>query len=93
MIVSQKQIEFERQLDLTNIRQFRKTGDLNCLAEAYDKYLPLVYGVAYKNFQNRSKSQQTVIKVFEKLTVDAVRNDIHCLRSWIYKTVNGYCSE
>jgi RNA polymerase sigma-70 factor, ECF subfamily len=91
MIFTHKQIEFERQLDLTNLRQFRKTGDLSYLEDAYDKYLPLVYGVAYKCIQNRSKAQQLVIKVFDKLTVDALSNDIHCLRSWIYKAIKGYC--
>ncbi len=40
-----KQLEFDRQLDLLQIKEFRRTGDMEVLGALYQKYMHLVYGV------------------------------------------------
>ncbi|HKM94321.1 MAG TPA: hypothetical protein VJY41_11765 [Prolixibacteraceae bacterium] len=91
MFSTNKQIEFERQLDLTLIRQFRKTGKLDLLSDAFDKYVPLLYGVAYKFLKNRTASQSAVVLIFEKLCIETVKTDINNLRQWLYVEIKDYC--
>jgi len=86
-----KQLEFDRQLDLTLIRQFRKSSDLGLLGQVYAKYVPLVYGVAYKYLKNRSLCQDLVINLFEKLTIEAVKQEIANFRTWLYVATRNQC--
>ena len=93
MVSTNKQIEFERQLDLTLLRQFQKTADLDILSEAFEKYVPLLYGVAYKFLKNREASQNAVASIFEKLRIETVKTDINNLRLWLYLEIKDYCNK
>jgi hypothetical protein len=91
MVASRKQIEFERQIDLSLIRQFKKSGNIDNMKEVYEKYVPLIYGVAYRITQNRHKAQMAIIVVFERLTVEAIKSEIENIREWIYNEVKNFC--
>jgi len=88
---SLKQQEFDRQLDLTQIRQFRKTGDIEILGKVYEKYMPLVYGIGLKYFKNRVMAQDLVMQIFEKLTVELVKQDVSNFKSWLYVVAKNQC--
>ena len=88
---SLKQQEFDKQLDLTQIRQFRRTGDLELLGNLYQKYMPLVYGVGLKYFKNRVIAQDVVMQIFEKLAIEAVKSDILNFKSWLYVVTKNHC--
>lgn len=88
---SLKQQEFDKQLDLTQIRQFRRTSDLEILGELYQKYMPLVYGVGLKYFKNRAMAQDIVMQVFEKLCIEAIKQDILNFKSWLYVVAKNHC--
>ncbi|MDA3929482.1 MAG: sigma-70 family RNA polymerase sigma factor [Prolixibacteraceae bacterium] len=88
---SLKQQEFDRQLDLTQIRQFRNSGDLEILGTLYEKYMHLVYGVGLKYFKNRDQASEIVMQVFEKLTVEAGKQEITNFRSWLYVVAKNQC--
>lgn len=91
MPASIKQLEFDRQLDLTQIRAFRNSGDLEILGKLYHKYMYLVYGVGLKYFKNREKAKDLVMLVFEKLTIEVVKHDISNFRSWLYVVAKNQC--
>ena len=86
-----KQEEFDRQLDLTQIRAFRKNGDLEILGRIYLKYMPLVYGVGLKYLKNRVMAQDLVMQVFEKLTIEVVRHEIKNFKGWLYVMAKNQC--
>ncbi len=86
-----KQLEFDRQLDLLQIREFKKTGDLEILGKIYSKYIHLVYGVSLKYLKNREAAQDAVMQIFEKLTVEAIRQEIGHFRNWLYVVSKNYC--
>lgn len=86
-----KQIEFDRQLDLLQIREFRKTGDLEILSKIYYKYIHLVYGVCLKYLKNRDAAQDAVMQIFEKLTVEAIRQEIGHFRNWLFVVTKNHC--
>lgn len=91
MPASIKQQEFDRQLDLTQIRAFRNTDDLEILGELYHKYMFLVYGLGLKYFKNREKAKDLVMQVFEKLTVEVVKHEIKNFRTWLYVVAKNQC--
>ena len=91
MPLSIKQDEFDKQLDLTQIRNFRKTADLDLLGQLYHKYMPLVYGVGLKYLKNRVMAQDLVMQVFEKLTVELVKHEIQNFKSWLYAVAKNQC--
>jgi RNA polymerase sigma-70 factor, ECF subfamily len=86
-----KQLEFDRQLDLLQIREFRKTGDMEILGKIYYKYIHLVYGVCLKYLKNRDASQDAVMQIFEKLTIEAIRQEIGHFKNWLYVVSKNYC--
>lgn len=88
MLSSIKQLEFDKQLDLLKIREFRKYSDLAVLSEVFDKYIFLIYGVALKYLADRDKAKALVAVIFEKLTIASVKDEIKDLRGWVYaKTI------
>ena len=86
-----KQLEFDRQLDLLQIRDFRKTGDMEILGRIYYKYIHLVYGVCLKYLKDRDAAQDAVIEIFEKLTIEAIRQEIGHFKNWLYVVSKNYC--
>jgi len=86
-----KQLEFDRQLDLLQIKEFRRTGDMEVLGALYQKYMHLVYGVCIKYLKNRSDAQDAVINIFEKLTIEAIRQEIGHFKNWLFVVTKNHC--
>jgi RNA polymerase sigma-70 factor (ECF subfamily) len=91
MPLSKKQVEFDRQLDLVQIREFRKTGNLEILGGLYQKYMHLVYGLCLKYLKNRADAQDAVMQIFEKLTIEAVKQEINHFKNWLYVVSKNHC--
>lgn len=91
MSLSIKQEQFDKQLDLTQIRYFRKTGDLDTLGKLYNKYMPLIYGVGLKYLKDRRMAQDLVMQVFENLTVDVLKHEILNFKSWLFVIAKNQC--
>lgn len=91
MPLTLKQEQFDKQLDLTQVRQFRKTGDVELLKQVYAKYITLIYGIGLKYLHDRSKSKELLRKVFDQLLVEASKYEISNLRNWLYIAARSYC--
>lgn len=92
MPLTLKQEQFDKQLDLTQMRQFRKTGDIDLLKQLYTKYIPLVYGIGLKYLHDRLKSKELLRKVFDQLSIEAAKYEISHLKNWLYITAKSACS-
>ncbi len=91
MASSLKQLEFERQLDLVTIRDFRKNGNIETLNNLYSKYIYLVYGLGLKYFKSKERARHLVETLFEKLTIELINKEISNLRGWLYVVARNYC--
>lgn len=91
MAKTQKQIEFERQIDISLLRQFKKYRKIELLSEVYNRYVPLVYGLALNRLNQNKAAQKTVIAVFEQLTIDAIKTDIGNLHNLIFELTSKCC--
>lgn len=92
MPLTLKQEQFDKQLDLTQMRQFRKTGDIDLLKQLYTKYIPLVYGIGLKYLHDRLKSKELLRKVFDQLSAEAAKQEISHLKNWLYMAAKSSCS-
>ncbi len=73
------------------LQQYLDTGKLDVLAELYNKYIHLVYGVCLKYLSNRDESKDAVSKIFEILITEIPKFEIQNFKSWLYVVTKNYC--
>jgi len=73
------------------LEEYRKTGELNLLGKLYEPYMPLLYGVCYRYFNDREKSEDAVMGIFESLIVKLRQHEVTNFKSWLYVFVRNYC--
>jgi RNA polymerase sigma factor (sigma-70 family) len=70
---------------------FGKKQNLDDLAELYNRYIHLIYGVCLKYLKNKDDAQDAVMQVFEKLIGDVNRFEIKNFKSWLYVYARNFC--
>jgi len=73
------------------LNSYRATRDLKLLGMLYERYMPLVYGVALKYLKEEEPAQDAVMGIFEELTQKVHQHDIKQFRSWLYVLSRNYC--
>ncbi len=73
------------------LRNYRQTGDVNTLGSLYQKYMPLVYGVCLKYFDEEERAQDAVMAIFEELVSKARQHEVKQVRGWLYMVTRNYC--
>jgi RNA polymerase sigma-70 factor (ECF subfamily) len=91
--MSQKQLEFDRQLDITTIREYRRTKKPVILSEIYQKYVLLVYGVCLKYLTKRELAKDTVKNIYMALPAKVQKTDIGNFREWLYGYTIKVCND
>jgi len=86
-----KQIQFDRQLDLMQVREFRRSGNLEVLSGLYNKYIHLTYGLCLYYLGDRVQARIAVKEIFEKVTVEAIKHEITHFKPWLYQLSRKYC--
>lgn len=77
--------------DAVLIERFKSTGDMNLLAELYQRYMDLAYAVAIKYLKDSEASKDAVMEVFEELIDKLKKHDVTNFRSWLYTLVKNHC--
>ena len=77
--------------DLTLIGKYRSTGDLYFLGVLYDRYMHLVYGLCLKYLKDRDESKDSVMQIFEELTIKVLEHDIRNFKSWLHVLARNHC--
>ena len=93
MPMSQKQLEFDRQLDITAIREYRITKKPVILSELYKKYVILVYGVCLKYLTKRELAMSTVNNIYISLPAKVQETNIGNFREWLYVYTIKVCND
>ncbi|MFD0794605.1 RNA polymerase sigma factor [Mucilaginibacter litoreus] len=70
---------------------YRRTRNLKLLGSLYERYMPLVYGVALKYLKEEEQAQDAVMSIFEELAQKVHQHDIQQFRSWLYVLSRNYC--
>lgn len=73
------------------LKAYAQKSNLNDLAELFNRYLQLTYGVCLKYLKNKDDAQDAAMQIFEKLIHDANRFEINNFKSWLYVYTKNFC--
>ena len=76
--------------DADLIQQYKSTGKLDFLAALYQRYMPLVYGVCLKYFDEEG-SKDAVMQIFEELITKLQQHEVQNFKSWLHVLSKNYC--
>lgn len=70
---------------------YKKSGDLQVLAELYQRYMDLLYGVCLKYFKDPEKAKDAVMQIFEELITKLKKHEVENFKSWLHQVAKNYC--
>ena len=77
--------------ELTLLRDYRRTGDLNLLGQLYGRYMHLVFGLCLKYLKDEEQSKDAVMQIFEQLISKLKIHEVSNFKSWLYTLARNYC--
>ena len=91
MIFFNKPIKPDNTADEQLLDSYRSSRDLKVLGKLYEKYMPLVYGVALKYLKDEEQAQDAVMAIFEELVQKVHQHEIKQFRGWLYVLSRNHC--
>lgn len=73
------------------IEGFKKENDNSYVAELYNRYIHLVYGVCIKYLKDKDRSKDIVMQVFEKILLDLNKYNINNFKYWLHTVTKNAC--
>jgi RNA polymerase sigma-70 factor (ECF subfamily) len=77
--------------DAELILLYKQNGDLEILAQLYQRYTSLVFGVCLKYLVNKEDAKDAVMNIFEKLIESLQKHDVQNFKSWLHVTSRNHC--
>lgn len=77
--------------DAQLVALYKDSADLQVLAELYQRYMDLVYGVCLKYFKDAEASKDGVMQIFEELISKLKKHEVENFKSWLYQVAKNYC--
>ena len=73
------------------VEKYQLNGDLHDLADLYQRYMELIYGVCLKYLQTPDDAKDAVINIFEELVVKLKKYKVEHFKAWIYQLAKNHC--
>ena len=74
------------------LEAYRGTGDMQALADLYERYMELVYGLCIKYLKDPEVAKDAVMGIFETLVRDLRKPiAVRYFKSWLYSVSKNYC--
>jgi RNA polymerase sigma-70 factor (ECF subfamily) len=73
------------------IRQYQQTGALQPVADLYQRYAHLIFGVCMKYLKDEETSKDVSRELFEKLVRVLKENEVQNFKSWLHVIVKNQC--
>lgn len=70
---------------------YQQNGDLKTLADLYQRYMELVYGVCLKYLKDEDAGKDAVIMIYEELVTKLKKYEVHNFKSWLYQLAKNHC--
>jgi RNA polymerase sigma factor (sigma-70 family) len=77
--------------DQTLITVYKQTQDLKVLAQLYQPYLELLYGVCLKYLTDPETAKDAVMDLFEELAKKLLRHEVTHFKGWLYTLAKNHC--
>jgi RNA polymerase sigma factor (sigma-70 family) len=73
------------------VSQYLESGNKELIAELFERYIHLVYGICLNYLQDPDQSKDAVMDIFESLFHKLVVHHISNFRNWLYSVVRNHC--
>lgn len=70
---------------------YRENGNPDYFGELFRRYIPLLYGLCLKYLGKEEDAQDAVMDLFESLSENVRRYDIHNFHTWLYSVAKNHC--
>lgn len=77
--------------DLALIAAYRQSSDLKLVAELYQRYLDLLFGICLKYLGEPETAKDSVMEIFEELSQKLLRHEVTYFRGWLYTLAKNHC--
>jgi RNA polymerase sigma factor (sigma-70 family) len=69
-----------------------KSGEsLDVLAELYQRYMELVYGVCLKYMKEPEDAKDAVLNIYEELIIKLKKHEVDNFKGWLYQLSKNHC--
>lgn len=73
------------------LASYLKSHNQQYLGEVYERYMHLVYGVCIKYLKDVEEAKDAVIKIYEKIRIEILKQEIDNFKSWLYVVTKNFC--
>ena len=73
------------------VNKYQQHGQLEVLAELYQRYMELVYGVCLKYLPDSESAKDAVMNIFEELVQKLQHHEVDNFRGWLYTLAKNHC--
>ena len=86
-----KNISHSNTTDAELVAFYKKTADQNAVAELFQRYMELVYGVCLKYLKHPENAQDSVISIYEELVTKLLKHEVDNFKAWLYTLAKNHC--
>jgi RNA polymerase sigma factor (sigma-70 family) len=73
------------------IAAYKQSSDLKILAQLYQPYLDLLYGVCLKYLGEPETAKDAVMDLFEELAQKLLKHEVAHFKGWLYTLAKNHC--
>jgi RNA polymerase sigma factor (sigma-70 family) len=73
------------------VSQYIESGDKELVAELFERYTHLVFGICLNYLHDPDQSKDAVMEIFESLFQKLTTHKIIHFRNWLYTVARNYC--
>jgi RNA polymerase sigma factor (sigma-70 family) len=77
--------------DADLLARYHQEQSIEVLAELYQRYMELVYGVCLKYLPDAEAARDAVMNIFEELVKKLHRHEVDNFRGWLYTLAKNHC--
>lgn len=93
LIFSTKLQESNNISDKELLSEYKTSHDQKKLLPLYERYTPLIYGVALKYLQNKTDAEDLTMNVYEHIAKKLKSHEVDNFKSWLYVVTKNLCYE
>lgn len=86
-----KNISSSSSSDAMLVAEYQQNKEVTVLAELYQRYMELVYGVCLKYLPDAEQAKDAVMNIFEELVQKLQHHQVDNFKGWLYTVAKNHC--
>lgn len=81
----------ETSTDLALVHRYKISGEISYLAELFQRYTHLIFGVSLSYLKDEEDSKDAVMEIFEHLLQVIDQHEVANFKNWLYSVTKNHC--